>query len=153
MVRLNRFYTLRFMGPTEGSQSVPQRFQSYQVVLKYACKSLNQRFLHTCQGRGVSSILICTRESSSRGPLSRESSRSLSTRILQCSDQQRFGYQPKPIRPSRFLGKEVQSALNVIPESAHGNLDRQAWLQGAPIWITPVRPIQSWADTTPTLTC
>ena len=28
---------------------------------------------------------------------------------------------------------------------------REAWLQGAPILITPVRPIQNWADRAPAL--
>jgi len=30
-------------------------------------------------------------------------------------------------------------------------LDREAWLQGAPIWIMPVRPIPNWADHAPAL--
>jgi mono/diheme cytochrome c family protein len=37
------------------------------------------------------------------------------------------------------------------PRDAQGNLDAHAWLQGAPVWISPIRPIQNWADTVPPL--
>jgi mono/diheme cytochrome c family protein len=37
------------------------------------------------------------------------------------------------------------------PRNARGDLDRNAWLQGAPIWIRPVAPIQNWADSVPAL--
>jgi len=37
------------------------------------------------------------------------------------------------------------------PRDAKGNLDMHAWLQGAPIWIMPVKPIPDWADRAPTL--
>jgi hypothetical protein len=30
-------------------------------------------------------------------------------------------------------------------------LKKVAWLQGSPIWIAPVRPIQNWADHAPAL--
>jgi hypothetical protein len=29
-----------------------------------------------------------------------------------------------------------------MPRDAKGDLKRDAWLQGAPIWITPVKPIR-----------
>jgi hypothetical protein len=35
------------------------------------------------------------------------------------------------------------------PRNAKGELNQRAWLQGAPIWIEPVRPIQNWADRVP----
>jgi hypothetical protein len=37
------------------------------------------------------------------------------------------------------------------PRDEHGNLKKEGWLQGAPIWITRVRPIQNWADRAPAL--
>jgi hypothetical protein len=37
------------------------------------------------------------------------------------------------------------------PRDEHGNLKKEGLLQGAPIWITPVRPIQNWADRAPAL--
>jgi mono/diheme cytochrome c family protein len=37
------------------------------------------------------------------------------------------------------------------PRTANGDLDPQAWLQGAPIWIRPVQPIKNWADSAPPL--
>jgi len=56
------------------------------------------------------------------------------------------------IARGRYLVEEVAKCPEChTPRDAQGNLDRQAWLQGAPIWITPVRPIQNWADTVPPL--
>ncbi len=37
------------------------------------------------------------------------------------------------------------------PRDAQGNLDHSRWLQGAPIWITPVHPDTNWADRAPAL--
>lgn len=37
------------------------------------------------------------------------------------------------------------------PRNGRGELDRNAWLQGAPIWIMPVRPIPNWAERAPAL--
>jgi mono/diheme cytochrome c family protein len=37
------------------------------------------------------------------------------------------------------------------PRDANGNLDPQAWLQGAPIWIMPVQHIANWADNVPAI--
>ena len=37
------------------------------------------------------------------------------------------------------------------PRDANGDLKRDAWLQGAPIWISPVKPIRNWADQAPAL--
>ena len=52
----------------------------------------------------------------------------------------------------KYLVEEVAKCPEChTPRDAQGNLDRQVWLQGAPIWITPVRPIQNWADTVPPL--
>ena len=38
-----------------------------------------------------------------------------------------------------------------MPRDANGDLKRDAWLQGAPDWITPVKPIRNWADQAPAL--
>lgn len=38
-----------------------------------------------------------------------------------------------------------------MPRDAKGDLKRDAWLRGAPIWITPVEPIRNWADQAPAL--
>jgi len=37
------------------------------------------------------------------------------------------------------------------PRNAQGELDPHAWLQGAPIWITPVHPNPNWAERAPAL--
>jgi mono/diheme cytochrome c family protein len=52
----------------------------------------------------------------------------------------------------RYLVEEVAKCAEChTPRDASGNLDPHAWLQGAPIWIMPVRPIQNWADRAPDL--
>jgi mono/diheme cytochrome c family protein len=52
----------------------------------------------------------------------------------------------------RYLVEELAKCAEChTPRDASGNLDPNAWLQGAPIWITPVRPIQNWADRAPDL--
>jgi mono/diheme cytochrome c family protein len=52
----------------------------------------------------------------------------------------------------KYLVEEVAKCAEChTPRDAQGNLDTHAWLRGAPIWITPVRPIQNWADTVPPL--
>ena len=56
------------------------------------------------------------------------------------------------IARGKYLVEEVARCPEChTPRDANGNLETQAWLQGAPIWILPVRPIQNWADTTPPL--
>jgi mono/diheme cytochrome c family protein len=56
------------------------------------------------------------------------------------------------IARGRYLVEEVARCSEChTPRDANGNLNTQAWLEGAPIWIMPVRPIQNWADTTPPL--
>src|SRR5215813_11451457 len=52
----------------------------------------------------------------------------------------------------KYLVEEVAKCTEChTPRDAQGNLNPQAWLQGAPIWIRPVRPIQNWADNVPAL--
>jgi Cytochrome c len=52
----------------------------------------------------------------------------------------------------KYLVEEVAKCAEChTPRDASGNLDPQAWMQGAPIWIMPVRPIPNWADRAPDL--
>lgn len=56
------------------------------------------------------------------------------------------------IERGRYLVENVAMCGEChTPRDANGNLDHQAWLQGAPIWIQPVRRIQNWADHAPAL--
>ena len=56
------------------------------------------------------------------------------------------------IERGRYLVEEVAKCSEChTPRNAQGELDRQAWLQGAPIWIMPVKPIPNWADRAPAL--
>jgi len=56
------------------------------------------------------------------------------------------------IQRGRYLVEEVAKCAEChTPRDARGELKREAWLQGAPIWITPVRPIPNWADRAPAL--
>jgi mono/diheme cytochrome c family protein len=56
------------------------------------------------------------------------------------------------IERGRYLVEEVAKCVEChTPRDASGQLKREAWLQGAPIWITPVRPIPNWADRAPAL--
>jgi hypothetical protein len=42
----------------------------------------------------------------------------------------------------RYLVEEVAKCSECrLPRDARGELDQQSWLQGASIWIEPVRPI------------
>lgn len=52
----------------------------------------------------------------------------------------------------KYLVEEVAKCGEChTPRNVSGDLDPQAWLQGAPIWIQPVRPIKHWADRAPTI--
>lgn len=56
------------------------------------------------------------------------------------------------IERGRYLVEEVAKCGEChTPRNAAGELDRQAWLQGASIWIEPVRPIRDWADRAPAI--
>lgn len=65
---------------------------------------------------------------------------------------------PQPEKPDgtneiergRYFVEEVAKCGEChTPRNANGEMDHQAWLQGAPIWIEPVRPIKNWADRVP----
>lgn len=56
------------------------------------------------------------------------------------------------IERGRYLVEEVAKCTEChTPRNAQGELEHSAWLQGAPIWIMPVRPIPNWADHAPAL--
>ena len=56
------------------------------------------------------------------------------------------------IERGRYLLEEVAKCAEChTPRNAQGELDRHAWLRGAPIWIMPVKPIPNWADRAPAL--
>jgi mono/diheme cytochrome c family protein len=58
----------------------------------------------------------------------------------------------REIERGRYLVEEVAMCGEChTPRNTQGELDKEAWLQGAPIWITPVRPIPNWADRVPAL--
>jgi hypothetical protein len=62
------------------------------------------------------------------------------------------GSDPAKISRGKYLVEEVAKCPEChTPRDAQGNLDSQAWLEGAPIWIRPIRPIQNWADNVPAL--
>jgi mono/diheme cytochrome c family protein len=56
------------------------------------------------------------------------------------------------IERGRYLLEEVAKCPEChTPRDAAGDLKRDAWLQGASIWITPVQPIRNWTDQAPAL--
>ena len=73
--------------------------------------------------------------------------------------QSRDGASPRsPARGSgdvqrgKYLVEEVAKCAEChTPRDSAGNLKSDSWLQGAPIWIKPIAPIQNWADQAPTL--
>ena len=59
-----------------------------------------------------------------------------------------------PVETARgkYLVEEVARCAEChTPRDAAGNLNGQAWLQGATMWIRPVAPISNWADQAPPL--
>src|SRR2546423_14779769 len=70
--------------------------------------------------------------------------------------QKRFALPSPPtkmeIERGRYLVEEVAKCSEChTPRKPDGELDANAWLRGAPIWIRPVAPIQNWADRAPAL--
>ena len=71
-------------------------------------------------------------------------------------------FQKKSPKPAPSTKEEVDRGHYLVEEIAkcpechtprkpNGELDGEAWLQGAPIWIRPVPNIQPWADQAPAL--
>jgi hypothetical protein len=56
------------------------------------------------------------------------------------------------VERGRYLVEEVAKCPEChTPRNERGELKRDAWLRGAPIWIKPVAPIANWADHAPAL--
>ena len=56
------------------------------------------------------------------------------------------------IQRGRYLVEEVARCPDChTPRNSNGDLDRSKWLQGAPIWISPVRSKRVWATDAPAL--
>jgi mono/diheme cytochrome c family protein len=57
-----------------------------------------------------------------------------------------------PLERGRYLVEEVaQCGECHSPRDANGQPDHSRWLQGAPIWIVPVRHNPNWAERAPAL--
>src|SRR3954464_5851133 len=72
------------------------------------------------------------------------------------ASQKRFALRGPPtkmeIERGRYLVEEVAKCSEChTPRKPNGELDANAWLGGAPIWIRPVAPIPNWADRAPAL--
>ena len=56
------------------------------------------------------------------------------------------------IQRGKYLVEEVAKCTEChTPRDSQGQLDREHWLQGAPIWITPVHATPQWAERAPAL--
>jgi hypothetical protein len=56
------------------------------------------------------------------------------------------------VERGRYLVEEVAKCPEChTPRNTRGELDHQAWLQGATIGILPVQPIPNWAPRAPAL--
>jgi len=56
------------------------------------------------------------------------------------------------IERGRYLVEDVAMCGEChTPRDARGELNRNAWLQGAPIWIMPVKSNPNWAPSAPAL--
>ncbi len=86
-------------------------------------------------------ILIAAAIGVTTGAAMRRSSRTTST-SSGAADVQR----------GKYLVEEVAKCAEChTPRDAQGQLERDRWLQGAPIWITPVHPTGNWAENAPPL--
>jgi mono/diheme cytochrome c family protein len=57
-----------------------------------------------------------------------------------------------PAARGRYLVEEVAKCTEChTPRDADNQLDRSRWLQGASIWIQPVRRVPNWAEFAPSL--
>jgi mono/diheme cytochrome c family protein len=56
------------------------------------------------------------------------------------------------VERGKYLVEKVAMCFEChTPRKANGDIDQNAWLQGAPIWILPVKPIAGWAQNVPPL--
>ena len=71
---------------------------------------------------------------------------------IELRDVSRSAADKGEIERGRYLVEDVAKCGEChTPRDAQGQLDHSAWLQGAPIWIMPVRPIANWAEHAPAL--
>jgi mono/diheme cytochrome c family protein len=64
----------------------------------------------------------------------------------------RMNAQQQGTERGKYLVEEVAKCQEChTPRDDQGNLDMQAWMQGAPIWIKPTGHIANWADQVPAL--
>ena len=62
------------------------------------------------------------------------------------------GGSPRDVARGKYLVEEVAKCTEChTPRDQNNQLDRDRWLQGAPIWIQPVVRTPNWADNAPTL--
>ena len=60
--------------------------------------------------------------------------------------------QKDQVERGRYLVEEVAECGEChTPRNAKGELERNSWLHGGPIWITPVVPDSNWAPSAPSL--
>lgn len=56
------------------------------------------------------------------------------------------------VQRGRYLVEDVAKCAEChTPRDAQDQLDRERWLQGARVWITPVHPTANWAEYAPAL--
>ncbi|MFZ3331860.1 MAG: c-type cytochrome [Candidatus Acidiferrales bacterium] len=56
------------------------------------------------------------------------------------------------IQRGKYLVEEVAKCTEChTPRDAQGQLDHEHWMQGAPIWITPVHANPQWAERAPAI--
>ncbi|MGB7438798.1 MAG: hypothetical protein WBR26_14455 [Candidatus Acidiferrum sp.] len=66
--------------------------------------------------------------------------------------QQRVTAQQGEVARGKYLVENVAMCTEChTPRDERGNLEPEALLQGAAIWITPTKPIPNWADYAPVL--
>ena len=56
------------------------------------------------------------------------------------------------VERGKYLVEEVARCQEChTPRTADGDLDRNRWLQGAPVWFKPIQPVKDWAYSAPPL--
>jgi hypothetical protein len=68
------------------------------------------------------------------------------------TNREASGATSSEIERGKYLVENVAMCVEChTPRDSQGALRKDAWLAGAPVWIRPVAPIQSWADHAPSL--
>ena len=75
-----------------------------------------------------------------------------STMAVQSKTKNEQAYASGDVERGRYLVEEVAKCTEChTPRGERGELQKDSWLQGAPIWIMPVKKIPNWADRAPAL--